>query len=71
MFVQGAEGIVEKLVRLLPKSDAELTELVFVALFNLSFDPTLRTRMVSAGLVNYVAPHIEGESALAVGRNYS
>ncbi|KAH7726541.1 cation diffusion facilitator family transporter containing protein [Aphelenchoides avenae] len=63
----GAEGIVEKLVRLLPKSDAELTELVFVALFNLSFDPTLRTRMVSAGLVNYVAPHIEGNrTALAL-----
>jgi hypothetical protein len=57
----GQLGVVEKVIELIPSSDAELINIAFGLLFNLAFDPALRSRMVSAGLTNYVAAHIDSK----------
>jgi hypothetical protein len=65
--VMANDGVVDKLVRMLPKADTELRDFILATLFNLSFDAHLRTQMVSAGLVNLVCPFIEtNETALAL-----
>jgi hypothetical protein len=44
--------------RSLDNADAELCNIAFALFFNLSFDSNLRSQMVTAGLLNHVAPHI-------------
>ena len=48
-----------KLLQLFPIGDVELRKCTLRLLFNLSFDPKARARMVTEGLVAHVAPLIE------------
>ncbi|EYC21463.1 hypothetical protein Y032_0019g3837 [Ancylostoma ceylanicum] len=54
--------IVGKLLQLFPIGDVELRKSTVRLLFNLSFDPKARTRMVAEGLVAHVAPLIESDA---------
>ncbi|KHJ83889.1 Kinesin-associated protein, partial [Oesophagostomum dentatum] len=54
--------IVGKLLQLFPIGDVELRKCTLRLLFNLSFDPKARARMVAEGLVAHVAPLIESDA---------
>uniref|UniRef100_A0A914ZHC8 Kinesin-associated protein n=1 Tax=Panagrolaimus superbus TaxID=310955 RepID=A0A914ZHC8_9BILA len=56
------QNIIEKLVPLFPTNNLKLTNCLYSLLFNLSFDQSLRTKMVANGLVPFVAPAIEHNS---------
>ncbi|KAK0415232.1 hypothetical protein QR680_011840 [Steinernema hermaphroditum] len=54
-------NVVEKCVPLFNIKNRELNGLIVRLMFNLSFDSVLRGRMVTAGLVGYVAPEIKDD----------
>lgn len=64
MPFQEQGDIVGKLLQLFPIGDVELRKSTVRLLFNLSFDPKARTRMVAEGLVAHVAPLIESKIKL-------
>ncbi|KAK6102101.1 Kinesin-associated protein (KAP) family protein [Brugia pahangi] len=56
--------VVENISSLFPIKNATLRHSAIQLLFNLSFIPSLRDQMVSAGFISHVAPLIDDESAL-------
>ncbi|EFO23129.1 hypothetical protein LOAG_05355 [Loa loa] len=56
--------IVESISALFPIKNLTLRHNAIQLLFNLSFIPSLRDQMVSAGFISYIAPLINDESAL-------
>ncbi|CEF64845.1 Armadillo-like helical domain and Armadillo-type fold domain-containing protein [Strongyloides ratti] len=69
------EGIIEKICsnKIVKskdfRSDAELRNVVFKILFNLSFDEILRKRMVKQNIITYIAPYLEGPYHSITARN--
>ncbi|KAL4003278.1 Kinesin-associated protein (KAP) family protein [Acanthocheilonema viteae] len=56
--------VVESISLLFPIKNGTLRHSAIQLLFNLSFIPSLRDQMVSAGFISHIAPLIEDESAL-------
>uniref|UniRef100_A0A914XR60 Kinesin-associated protein 3 n=1 Tax=Plectus sambesii TaxID=2011161 RepID=A0A914XR60_9BILA len=52
-------GVIEKIGQLFPSTNDELVQVAIKLLFNLSFDASMRSRMIAAGLLDHIAPLLD------------
>ncbi len=65
-WLQAKHNVVEKIGQLFPSRSEELVVVAIKLLFNLSFDTSLRSRMIAAGLLDHIAPLLGWFCALSL-----